>query len=181
MEIIFIRHEQAEAGHADLPDRERRLSQKGQAQAQAAVVELVDYLQKADISPDPDPDPDPGLGQLGNSVESNVASQTPATVIWTSPALRAQETAQPIVEALKVAADLQDFIYSGEFSKLQAALAELPESVATLLLVGHEPILSQWIEKLTGEAVKMKKGDRASVKLDKLDGQTLEGTYQGKI
>ena len=175
MEIIFIRHEQAEAGHADLPDRERRLSQKGQAQAQAAVVELVDYLQKADISPDPD------LGQLGNSVESNVASQTPATVIWTSPALRAQETAQPIVEALKVAADLQDFIYSGEFSKLQAALAEPPQSVATLLLVGHEPILSQWIEKLTGEAVKMKKGDRASVKLDKLDGQTLEGTYQGKI
>lgn len=177
MEIIFIRHEQAEAGHADLPDRERRLSQKGQTQAQAAVVELVDYLQKADISPDPDPD----LGQLGNSVESNVASQTPATVIWTSPALRAQETAQPIVEALKVAADLQDFIYSGEFSKLQAALAELPQSVTTLLLVGHEPILSQWIEKLTGEAVKMKKGDRASVKLDKLDGQTLEGTYQGKI
>lgn len=171
MEIIFIRHEIAEEGHADLPDRERRLTQKGQEKVQAAVPKLVDYLEEAEIA----------AHTAESLVDNSVESPNPVTVVWTSAALRAQETAQPYVKALGGSAELQDFIYTGEFEKLTAALEELPQSVETLLIFGHEPALSQWIKKLTDKKVKMKKGERASVALDKPLERPLEGNYQGKI
>lgn len=156
MEIIFIRHEVAEAGLDNLPDRERRLTQTGQENSQAVAMKLADHLKQA------------------------TKKQKP--YIWSSPALRAQETAQPLVDALELsAAELQDFIYTGEFEKLAAALEDLPQAVETLLVVGHEPTLSNWIHKLTGETVKMKKGAMASVTLTKQEGQAIAGIYQGKI
>lgn len=175
MEIIFIRHEIAEEGHVDLPDRERRLTQKGQEKVQAAVPKLLDYLEEAEIAAEP------AEGLVDNSVEDEMESHNPVTVVWTSPALRAQETAQPYVKALGGSAELQDFIYTGEFEKLTEALEELPQSVETLLIFGHEPALSQWIKKLTDKKVKMKKGERASVALDKPLEKPLEGDYQGEI
>lgn len=175
MEIIFIRHEKAEEGHADLPDRERRLTQVGQEKAQEAVQKLVDYLKDVDTVADPE------VGLVGNSVEAEIESTHPTTVIWTSPALRAQETAQPYVEALGGSAELHDFIYTGEYKKLRKAVEELPQSVETLIIFGHEPSLSKWIEKLTDETVKMKKGNRASVKLKRPFKQPLAGKYKGKI
>lgn len=156
MEIIFIRHEVAEAGLENLPDLERRLTQVGQERSQAAVAKLADHLKQATNKQKPH--------------------------VWSSPALRAQETAQPLVDALDLsAAELQEFIYTGEFEKLAAALEDLPQAVETLLVVGHEPSLSNWIHKLTGETVKMKKGDMASVTLTQPRGQTIVGKYQGKI
>lgn len=156
MDIIFIRHEVAEAGRENSPDRERRLTQEGQQRSHAAVIKLADHLKQA------------------------TKKQKPH--IWSSPALRAQETALPLIDALESSpAELKDFIYTGEFEKLAAALADLTQAVETLLVIGHEPTLSSWIHKLTGEMVKMKKGDMASVKLTQAEGQTLAGTYQGKI
>ena len=156
MEIIFIRHEVAEAGLENLPDLERRLTQVGQERSQAAAAKLAEHLKQA------------------------TKKQKPH--IWSSPALRAQETAQPLADVLKLSGtQLQEFIYTGEFEKLTVALEELPQATETLLVVGHEPTLSNWIHKLTGETVKMKKGPMASVTLSKQEGQAIAGIYQGKI
>jgi phosphohistidine phosphatase len=46
-------------------------------------------------------------------------------------------------------------VYAAPVDELLAVLAELPEDVATALLVGHNPGLEDLLERLTGEAVRM--------------------------
>lgn len=151
MEIILIRHEKAEALQEGKTDRERHLTDSGVLAMQAVVPALKAHLGTAPV------------------------------LLWMSPAVRARETATVIIEALDLEpATEHDFIYTGEFAKFEAALVDLDVSDdAKLLIFGHEPTLSDWIHKLTGEHVKMKKGDMASLYLT--SESPFTANYSGKI
>ncbi len=77
--------------------------------------------------------------------------------IWSSPLLRARQTAEILCEfsTTKVIQE-KEFIASGNFHEL---LSELQHTASEcVILAGHEPHLSDWIERLTGSQIDVKKG-----------------------
>lgn len=89
------------------------------------------------------------------------------TRVWSSPLARAQETAALALP--DIAAELRDELASGSVALLLSELAKLPED-AKVLLVGHEPQLSEVVEHLLGAGrrgyVVMKKAGLAAVDVD---------------
>jgi phosphohistidine phosphatase len=75
-----------------------------------------------------------------------------------SPRVRARETAEIACEPLGVEVVLDDALAGGEFDPLVLAAG-----LDNVLLVGHEPDVSDAIQQLTGARVDMKKGGLAGV------------------
>lgn len=89
--------------------------------------------------------------------------------ILTSPLVRARETAEIAAGALKLNVLEEPRLASGAgFGDLQEALESQPER-ARLLLVGHEPDFSLFVEALTGGRVRMKKASVALVEARKVE------------
>jgi len=137
-QLWLLRHAEAEP-HGTRADSERRLTERGEAQARAAGVALV---------------------RLGASFDA----------VLFSPKVRARETAEIAAEGwaedqralLSVHAPL-----AGGFTAEEAlrALADAPGE-RRVLVVGHEPDLSQVVAALTGARIDLKKGGLAVVRLD---------------
>lgn len=85
--------------------------------------------------------------------------------IWSSPLPRAKQTAVILAETLAVG-QITEYhaIYSGELASLTPAMLELPEE-CTLLIVGHEPCLSGWSERISGVLMPFKLGAAACYKV----------------
>ena len=79
-------------------------------------------------------------------------------VCLASPRVRARETAQLACAALGVDVVEEKLLAGGRFDAL-----ELAAGLDDVLLVGHEPALSDAIAELTGARVDMKKGGLAAV------------------
>lgn len=152
MEIIFIRHAKAEERRADTLDLERHLTDKGKKKFQKIMPEFkkkLEPIEKRDI------------------------------LLWSSPANHALETAEIIVHTFQMEIhSVYDFIYGGNFEELQAEVKEVPDQM-TLMIVGHEPILSEWTERITGEQLKMKKGEIINIQVKELS--PLEGNVEWSI
>jgi phosphohistidine phosphatase len=93
------------------------------------------------------------LAALGIEVDACLAS----------PRLRAEQTARLACQALGIEFELTDELRGGRFDAPGLAVGR-----GTVLLVGHEPDVSDEVARLTGGRVKMKKGGLAIV-----DGSTL--------
>ncbi len=96
-------------------------------------------------------------------------------LILSSPYRRAKETAQILVDELNVKKKLKfsdQLIPEGSFKKLALELKAFFEVYENIVLVGHEPFLSQFMSKLiTGKndfTVELKKGGLAKLTLDKI-------------
>lgn len=130
MKIVLVRHGKAEKGGAGLADEKRALTSNG-------VRELRKFL----------PLLQENLSKFGKTV-----------VVWSSPLLRAKQTAAIIAELPEVSGvSYCDFIANGNFEAFIAAAAELPTETI-LLIVGHEPYLSKWAEKFSGHDLVFRKG-----------------------
>jgi phosphohistidine phosphatase len=81
----------------------------------------------------------------------------------TSPKLRAAETARLACEPLGLEPEVAEDLRGGGFDSLALAAGR-----GDVLLVGHEPSLSDEVARLTGGRVKLRKGGIAIV-----DGSTL--------
>ena len=128
--IYLLRHGDAEDGDGD--DAARRLTVKGERQAEAAGRALA------------------AMGvRLGACLSS--------------PKLRAAETAQLACVPLDVEPETAAELRGGPFDGPALAAGR-----GDVLLVGHEPVLSGEVGRLTGAGVKLKKGGLAIV-----DGSTL--------
>lgn len=79
-------------------------------------------------------------------------------VCLTSPRVRARETAEHACEHLGVEIVVEERLQGGQFDPL-----ELAAGLDDVLLVGHEPDLSDAVAQLTGARVDMKKGGLAGV------------------
>jgi len=118
--IWLVRHAKAEAGGADLPDRERDLTQRGRRQCR----ELASWLQ-------------PRVGQE-------------KLLVQVSPARRTRETARLALAGLTIGPDmlrLEPRIWEASASDL---LALIRSESGALMLIGHNPGLEQAQYALTG-------------------------------
>ena len=136
-QLILIRHGIAEERTPEGDDFYRKLTEAG-------VEELTAFL----------PDIAPLLTEAGK------------LKIWTSPLLRARETAELVAEATAVEEiQPQEFLATGDYAAFREAL-ELEEDGFNLALVGHEPYMSSWTKELIGAAIPFKKGAVAFFTVD---------------
>lgn len=129
MRLIFIRHGQAEPLAPGATDAERPLTDKGKERLENIYPTLARYL---------------------NSKEH--------CEVWTSPKLRALETAQVLCRYMPGLKPLtQNFLEEGDFDGFCRALRGHNHG-ETVVVVGHEPYLSDWVREMTGLDVRFKKG-----------------------
>lgn len=78
--------------------------------------------------------------------------------IWISPLKRSRQTGVVLASVLGTERIVvQDFVSNGKIEQMLEALSKVPEGTLPIL-VGHEPHLSVWTYKLTGEEQYFKKG-----------------------
>jgi phosphohistidine phosphatase len=140
MELILIRHGQAEAREEKLDDTKRSLTDKGRKKLKKALPGLKAFLK--------------GREEIQ---------------IWSSPLLRASETAEILSDGLKVK-DISyfDFIADGDFQKFSEQIARTKRK-ACVLVIGHEPYLGEWSQKTCGYNLPFQKGSAASFKVDSVN------------
>jgi phosphohistidine phosphatase len=137
-QLWLLRHADAEP-HGAREDSQRRLTARGESQARVAGL---------------------ALARMEASFEA----------ILFSPKVRAHQTAELAAECLPAAERARMAVHpplAGGFDGAQAldALAGV-SSEGRLLLVGHEPDLSNVLAELTGARADVKKGGLAIVRLD---------------
>ncbi|MBM6614670.1 CHAD domain-containing protein [Desemzia sp. RIT804] len=135
-QIWLFRHGIAESKNNDKPDYDRALTPKGKKELESSVPNLR-YL---------------------------LDTQRPI-FIWSSPLTRACETAEIISQALGNQKIIQkEFIATGDIGLLTAEIKKLSKE-STVIVVGHEPTLSDWTEQLTGVSLPFDKGSSAAIQL----------------
>ncbi|NLJ70502.1 MAG: hypothetical protein GX328_03435 [Clostridiaceae bacterium] len=140
MNIILVRHAKAEHSFGKT-DRERNLTPEGIRMFETKAQVLAEKL----------------------SGQEDI-------VIWSSPANRAQETADIIAENLqtRAARDVEQSIYYGDFEDIFSKF-ELLDLATTLIIVGHQPSLSYWSGYLSGHSVPYSTGDMACFEVISLE------------
>ncbi|XJS10854.1 SixA phosphatase family protein [Aerococcaceae bacterium WGS1372] len=152
MELVLIRHAKAEEIYEGIDDIDRQLTEKGKDKFAKIAVKIADRLKEVDSD------------QL---------------IAWSSPGTRAMETAEILIQQMMLETIyLQSFIYDGGIENLREALVDIDEEM-TVLVFGHEPILSGWIASITGEKVRMRKGMAVSMKLENLN--PIQGEVQWMV
>lgn len=138
MELILFRHGKAETRSDAKPDFERELTSIGRKKLKQAARGFSRCLLS------------------GRDV-----------IIWTSPLVRAAQTAEILRASLGKRGKVlvMDAIPAGDLADLQQEWAKLA-SDGTLVIVGHEPMLSEWTEKLCGASLAFRPASAAGILLD---------------
>lgn len=86
--------------------------------------------------------------------------------IYSSPRVRALQTAEIVSEALTIPVEIDDGLdFRFDLEVVEELIDDLPLD-AEVMFVGHEPGMSEVVEELTGAFVAMKKGGLARVDVD---------------
>src|SRR5690625_3825428 len=132
MKVVLVRHAIAEEKREDLDDIKRDLTKEGKKKFKKLIPDLIEKLDAPD--------------------EREV-------VLWSSPAVRAKQTTEIVAEGLQTDIHaIHDFIYEGDFEALSDEVQTVDKGV-TLMVVGHEPTLSEWTEQMSDEEMEIKKGE----------------------
>ena len=117
-----------------------------------------------------DAEPDQGDGDAARRLTAKGEAQAVAAgraiarigldvdICLTSPRVRALATAKLAGESLDLEPEISEPIGTGDYDTL-----ELVAGRENVLLVGHEPALSTEVARLTGAAIKLKKGGLAGL------------------
>ena len=141
--LVVVRHAKAKRPVEGQPDIERELSEAGKRSMRATLPDSLG-LWRSDAG----------------SIE-----------IWSSPALRAHQTADLLAKALKqrkagVSGDVldKDFLWTGDFPALADDLHT--SNAETIVIVGHNPLVEDWVRFLTGSKIVFATGGMAAVGID---------------
>lgn len=145
MELLLIRHGKAQDREVVRVDRERKLVPKGIMQLDQDIPYLAKYLKKRK-----------------------------KVYLWSSGVTRAIETAEIIKKICKIdKIEVHDFIETGDFDGLAQHLKKMAED-STIIVVGHQPDLTDWTRLIAKKTIAFKKGAAVSFKLlstEKLTGE----------
>ncbi|MDR3542296.1 MAG: histidine phosphatase family protein [Desulfosporosinus sp.] len=135
-----MRHGKAQDRELGLPDGERRLTAKGSNRVREVARALA----------------------CGFITGENVQ-------IWSSPLVRAKETADLLAVVLKVKKVMTHPAIASE--NLDELLHDLPDQPnnAIIVIVGHEPYLGMWVTRMTNAVVPFKTASVAAVKVTTLE------------
>ena len=92
---------------------------------------------------------------------------------YTSPKVRARDTARLACEALNIAPEEEDSLGDGFDREDALELLLRHGGDARVLVVGHEPSFSQVVHDLTGARIDFKKGGVAAVRAERTGGELL--------
>jgi phosphohistidine phosphatase len=123
--LYLIRHAKSSWANPHLSDRDRPLNKRGKRDAPM----MGERLRESGIVPD---------------------------LVYTSPAKRARKTAKHIAGAVGYPLDRierHDDIYTADVNTLHRVVKGTPESATTLFLVGHNYVLTDLAEYLTGTSL----------------------------
>lgn len=157
MELIFIRHGKAQDRSLGIPDEIRELTPKGKAEMRM-FLGAVRRSFGADRKP----------GISGEAVPLR-------RELWTSPLKRARQTASLVGRQLKIKPQNKAFIADGDYEALTAAINQASPELDQIILVGHEPYLSIWYDRICGEPRSFAKGAIARIRLEAAEPE-LKGT-----
>ncbi len=121
--LVLVRHAKSAWGDPTLADHDRPLNDRGRRDA----PEMGRRLRERGVSPQ---------------------------AILSSTAVRARTTAEAIAEQLGVAPDvvaLDERLYGSSPETILAVVGELDDEVATVLIVAHDPGMSDLAYRLSGE------------------------------
>lgn len=90
--------------------------------------------------------------------------------VYSSPLVRAVETAEILAEKLALKITQHAWIADGDIYQLRMAFEKCEN---TLVIVGHEPTLSYWHHKLTGEYFEYKKSGAALIQIQNDSAKSL--------
>lgn len=124
-QLVLVRHAKSSWKNTELADFDRPLSNRGKRDASA----MAERLKQWDLQP---------------------------TLILSSPAKRARKTAKIVAEALDYSNEAISWdsrIYLQGVNSLLVALTETDDHHGVVLLVGHNPNLTELAERLTGDAL----------------------------
>jgi len=147
IQLVFIRHGVAEDRSSGQADFDRRLTPDGEARLKSTLPNIKSLLNKGWKA-----------------------------VIWTSPLIRAMETAQIVSDVFGIGEVIGfGFIGEGYFGGFQNEIEKLdPKKRYVILVVGHEPFLGGWSESLSGRILPFKKGAAAGFLIHGNDLSTAE-------
>jgi phosphohistidine phosphatase len=149
-EIIFIRHGKAEGRSPNLPDEDRKLTSKGERELKAVFSVLGPYL-----------------------------AEREKVKIWSSNLERAFQTAAMLSREIgKAKVSIHEFIADGDFESFSKLVGRSGGS-RLLVIVGHEPHLSDWTERITGARLDFRKGAAISIRLETV--KPLKGELQWQL
>lgn len=135
--LLLLRHAESSGAEAGRSDFDRPLNERGRREA----AETGRLLGRERIRPD---------------------------LILCSPARRARETATFAIEAAGLASELRfdARIYEARTSTLLEIVSQLEEGTAEVMLVGHNPGMSDLLARLTGEERYLPTASLARISLD---------------
>ncbi|MBK7174725.1 MAG: histidine phosphatase family protein [Bacteroidales bacterium] len=126
MKTLFVmRHAKSAWGEPGLNDFDRPILEKGKKRTQ----NVIHYLMKKKVNPD---------------------------LVFSSPALRAMETAILMVNGLelnKQTLRVEKSIYTSDADQLEDLFLEVPRSVSEVLLIGHNPAVTDFVNKFLDESI----------------------------
>jgi phosphohistidine phosphatase len=127
-----------------------------------------------DSKPDPDRELTPrGRRQADAAGAALAALGEEFAACYTSPKVRARETAELACAHLNLEPILDDSLANG-FTRVDAlTLLEAHDADAHVLVVGHEPSFSQVVYDFTGGRVDFKKGGIAALRASRTSGELL--------
>ncbi len=92
---------------------------------------------------------------------------------YTSPRVRARDTARLACQSLNVEPEVVQALSAGFATEDLDEMLLAQEPGAHILIVGHEPDLSQLVHDLTGARVKLPKGGVAAIELEGREGRLV--------
>ena len=93
--------------------------------------------------------------------------------VYTSPKVRAADTARLACEPLNTEPEEEDLLANGFDREDALELIGRHDADARVLVVGHEPSFSQVVHDLTGARVDFKKGGVVAIRLDGSRGELI--------
>jgi phosphohistidine phosphatase len=150
--LLLLRHAKSSWNNKSLCDHDRPLNQRGQKDAPRVGV----WLSEAGLVPD---------------------------LVLSSTAVRAQTTARLMVESAGYAGEIQlkRDLYHADCDDFLEALHGLDGTVTSVLVVGHNPGLEEFLELLTGQHDAMPTAALAHIELSIEDWRNLTRKTQGRL